>query len=117
MKKLIGLMVALASAAAFAQTGPGPLMPNIQNPAEHVVDGYWHAPEYMPGFPTSATLWPRVVEVPCQEINGRMMCDQINWTPDFGRGEYVYIKPYKKPAPVVIEKKVPVYVEKKKIKE
>lgn len=114
MKKLIGLIVALASTAAFAE---GTLMPQIQNPAEPVADGYWHAPEYMPGFPTSATLWPRVVEVPCQEVSGKMMCDQINWTPDFGRGEYVYIKPYKKPAPVVVEVVKPVYVEKKKIKE
>ena len=28
--------------------------------------GVYHAPQYMPGFPTAATIWPRVVEVKCQ---------------------------------------------------
>jgi hypothetical protein len=113
MKKLIGLMMAMASATVFAQ---GQLMP-MPEAADPVTDGYYHAPQYLPYFPTAATMWPRVVEVPCQEVSGKMLCDQINWTPDFGRGEYVYLKPLKKAAPVVIERQVPVYVEKKKIKE
>ncbi len=51
--------------------------------------GVYHVPQYMPGFPTAATIWPRVVEVECQ--NDR--CAGYENTPALGRGEYLFFKP------------------------
>lgn len=95
-------------------------------PATHLGDGIWHAPQYMPTYPTAGNIWPRVMDVECEKSpNGTFMCAGYNWMPDMGRGEYLYIRPYvkAKAAPVVVEKLVPVpapypvYVEKKPKKE
>lgn len=51
--------------------------------------GVYHAPQYMPGFPTAATIWPRVVEVECQND----LCAGYENTPALGRGEYLFFKP------------------------
>lgn len=53
----------------------------------------YHAPQYLPYFPTAATIWPRVIEVPCREVGQNMVeCDTYNWTPDMGRGEYLFFR-------------------------
>lgn len=78
--------------------------------------GLLHTPNYMPGYPTATTLWPRVVRVPCVKgVDGKLYCDQFDWTPADGRGEYIYYTPMvKEPAycppspPVVVYKEVPV---------
>lgn len=87
-------------------------------PATHMGEGIYHAPQYMPTYPTASPLWPRVVEVECIKTpNGTFLCDGYNWLPAMGRGEYLYIRPHvKTPAPVVekiVEKIVPVIVERK----
>lgn len=51
--------------------------------------GVYHVPQYMPGFPTAATIWPRVVEVQCQND----LCEGYENTPALGRGEYLFFKP------------------------
>ena len=51
--------------------------------------GVYHVPQYMPGFPTAATIWPRVVEVKCQND----LCEGYENTPAIGRGEYLFFKP------------------------
>jgi hypothetical protein len=62
--------------------------------ADPVADyGVWHVPQYMPGFPTAATIWPRVVDVRCAEDN---TCAGYLITPAMGRGEYLFFKPIKK---------------------
>jgi hypothetical protein len=62
--------------------------------AEPVADyGVWHVPQYLPGFPTAATIWPRVVEVQCAEDNA---CAGYFITPAMGRGEYLFFRPIKK---------------------
>jgi hypothetical protein len=43
----------------------------------------------MPGYPTSATIWPRVVIVPCSTE----LCAGYEVTPDMGRGEYLFFVP------------------------
>lgn len=90
-----------------------------------VMDGMYHAPQYLPGHPTAATIWPRVVDVECTKTEDlsnandkgdNLVCDSYNWAPSMGRGEYIYIRPRLKnepvpPAPVtpiVIYKEVPV---------
>lgn len=81
--------------------------------------GVYHVPQYMPGFPTAATIWPRVVEVECQND----LCAGYESTPALGRGEYLFFKPVQvmaavaapavEPPPVVIiQREI-----KKKIKE
>lgn len=85
-------------------------------PATHLGQGIYHAPQYMPGNPTAATIHPRVVEVECdKQATGAYQCNGYNWLPAMGRGEYLYIRPFVKapaPAPQVIVREV-----KKKIAE
>jgi hypothetical protein len=71
-----------------------------------------HAPQYMPNYPTAATVWPRVVEVPCTKgKNGALDCAGYNWSPAMGRGEYLFVTPkvveQSKPQVVTVIKEVP----------
>jgi len=80
---------------------------------------YYHAPQYMPGYPTAATIWPRAISVDCAGTT----CDGYRWSPKYGRGEYLFVVPSQRvaAAPVVTEKVVtvekPVVVIKEVIKE
>ncbi|MGJ7524092.1 hypothetical protein [Variovorax sp. GB1P17] len=51
--------------------------------------GVWHVPQYMPGFPTAATIWPRVVILQCVSD----LCNGYELTPELGRGEYLFFRP------------------------
>ncbi len=53
----------------------------------------FHAPQFMPGHPTAATLYPRVVDVPCTQTATGLSCKGYNWMPELGRGEYLMIRP------------------------
>lgn len=138
MKKLLALVAfMLISVSAFAQHAEmviGPAVPVIREQlgtgtpapmvtvgtewAKIVDDGYYHTPQQMAGFPTAATIWPRVVEVPCTLGEHGVVCEGYNWTPKMGRGEYLFIKPVYKEPPVpqiivketVVEKRVLVEV-------
>lgn len=67
--------------------------------ADHIVGGDHHVPGYLPGHPTAATLWPRVVHVPCKrdEANGDLACAGYGISPL--RGEYIYVRPVVEAAP------------------
>ena len=101
MRKLIlsAALIVLAG-SAMAQVGVhrvenGSGEPNatgIEN-ADKWDQGVYHAPQYMPGYPTAATIWPRVVDVPCTKVGDKVICNGYNWTPDMGRGEYLMIHP------------------------
>lgn len=91
----------LAGASAFAQQysigrtplGSGePGKPGVEN-ATQVDNNVYHAPQYLPGYPTAATIWPRAVEVNCMPDGGRQVCEPYQWTPALGRGEYLYFTP------------------------
>lgn len=139
MKKLIVALLlapALAAANTNAETTDGPRADRSANtpipagatvilrqqlgsgtpgfigfePATHLGEGIYHAPQYMPMYPTAAVLWPRVVDVECEKTERAFVCDGYNWLPAFGRGEYLYIRPTMKAPPVVVEKTVPVPV-------
>lgn len=71
-----------------------------------------HAPQYLPYFPTAATIWPRVVDVPCEQVGTSLQCAGYNWLPQYGRAEYLFIRPVVEAprSPVTIEKIVPVPV-------
>jgi hypothetical protein len=56
-------------------------------------DDIYHAPQYMPGYPTAATLYPRVINVKCVESEVGIKCEGYNWLPEMGRGEYLMIHP------------------------
>lgn len=76
-----------------------------------------HAPQYMPNFPTAATIWPRVIEVPCtKESTGNVSCAGYNWSPSMGPGEYLFVRPRVviAPEPIIfiemVEVPVPVFI-------
>lgn len=66
----------------------------IANPVGNF--GVYHAPQYLPGFPTAATIWPRVIDVKCSGDK----CEGYNWLPEYGRGEYLFFRPVQVVAPV-----------------
>lgn len=123
MNKVIAILAAcLLSTAAMAETVdiqtnqfgsgvPGSVTTEVQPVGE--LRGLWHGPQYLPGVPTAATIYPRVVDVKCKLAkNGNALCEGYNWLPEMGRGEYLFIRP-------VIEAPPPVAppVPKKRIKE
>ena len=82
----------------------------------------YHAPQYMPGYPTAAVLYPRIVDVRCTKDENVINCKGYNWIPDMGRGEYLMIRtnivPEVNPvAPIIVTntvtiiKEVPVRIE------
>ena len=128
MKKSMFVMVALAvSATAFAaNVNVGKAVLGSGTPAKNasgfenakVVDNskvennILHAPQYMPGYPTAAVIWPRVVEVPCTKTaKGDLNCSGYNWSPAMGPGEYLFVSPRvvepAKPVTVTVIKEVP----------
>jgi hypothetical protein len=75
--------------------------------------GLYHAPGYMPGYPTAGAIFPRVVDVNCTEVKSVLVCNGYNWLPIMGRGEYLLFRPHliKPPVvepPVIIYKEVPI---------
>lgn len=139
MKKVIALLALCAVSGAFAQasndiansgaridlqtlpvirnqlgTGtPAPMITVGDETAVYVDDGYYHIPQYLPNHPTAATIWPRVVEVECDKVNGKIVCDGYHWLPKLGRAEYIMIIPKmrEKPAPIIVKEPVIVYKE------
>lgn len=51
--------------------------------------GAWHVPQYLPGYPSAATIWPRAVYVRCKN----QRCDGYLITPEMGPGEYLFFVP------------------------
>jgi hypothetical protein len=118
MKNLLALIVSglLASSVfagdveiqsrAFGSGSPGLKVP--QKATAELPDGLYFAPQYLPGSPTAATIYPRVIDVKCvRQVTGEAVCEGYNWTPDMGRSEYLLIRPSIKelPAPPVVSKK------------
>lgn len=126
MKKLIlaAAMVALTGSVFAIEVNVSREALGSGSPEQHGVENatkwdndIYHAPQYMPGFPTAATLWPRVVDVRCDKVGTTYNCDGYHWMPDLGRGEYLMIRPMVKrpdPAPVTVTntiiKEVPVVI-------
>jgi hypothetical protein len=79
-------------------------------PATHVGEGIYHAPQYMAAYPTAGVLWARVIDVECAKQADVFICDGYNWSPALGRGEYLFIRPTAKAPAAVVEKVVPVMV-------
>ena len=71
--------------------------------AHAVIDGLYHVPNYMPGFPTAATIWPRELRVECDLVDGSSFCAGYRVLPAVGRGEYIFVRPYAKPAPKIVQ--------------
>jgi hypothetical protein len=73
--------------------------------AHAVVDGLYHVPNYMPGFPTAATIWPRELPVECESeiADASPHCTGYRVLPEVGRGEYIFVRPYAKLVPKLIQ--------------
>lgn len=87
-----------------------------------LLDAYsnsFHAPGYMPGYPTAATIWARTVEVPCVAgKDGSVLCEPFGWQPGMGRGEYLNFRPViTSPEPRVVERVIIQEVQPKSIKQ
>ena len=62
--------------------------------AHNMPDNLVHVPNYLPGFPTAATIWPRVVTVTCSDDGSVVLCNGYNVNQySIGRGEYLFAKP------------------------
>lgn len=128
MKKVIAAVALMALAgAAMAQVSVGrqefgsgtPGSTGTEGAVQWDGSGIYHAPQYMPGYPTAATLYPRVVNLDCVKGATGLVCSGYNWLPNLGRGEYLMFRPVVREAakPVVVTKEVPVVVIKEVIKE
>ena len=112
MKKLIlSLALVVLAGSAMAQVSVTRVENGSGQPTAIGLEGadkwdqdIYHAPQYMPGYPTAATLWPRVVDVPCKQVGNNITCNGYEWTPDLGRGEYLMIHP------VFVEAQKPIIV-------
>lgn len=92
--------------------------------ATQVSNDVLHVPQYMPGFPTAGTIWPRIVQLPCKvkiEVDGSQntLCEGFKYSPAMGRAEYLFFEPIvpaqeTKPEPYVQPDPPPVKPEKKK---
>lgn len=126
MKKLMFMVALAVSSTAFAAevklgqavfgyNPTGVVNASVVDNAK-VENDILHAPQYMPNYPTAATIWPRVVEVPCTETKaGDLDCTGYSWSPALGRGEYLFITPKVvepvEPQIVTVEKIREVFVE------
>lgn len=86
-----------------------PHAPGFEN-AVLVLNDIYHAPQYLPGYPTSASIWARVIDVACRREAETLRCTGYNWSPSMGRGEYLYFRPVlvAVAAPVALEEPRPV---------
>ncbi|WP_192805188.1 hypothetical protein [Noviherbaspirillum aerium] len=77
--------------------------------ALHVTDGLYHVPNYLPGHPTAAIIWPREVPVECGPAStlNEAMCSGYRVHPAVGRGEYLFVRPVAKVVPPPPEVVVP----------
>lgn len=121
MKLLNAIALAVLSVGltpiAFGQVGidrielgsgePG--QAGVEN-ATAVTNDIYHVPQYLPGHPTAATIWPRVVDVPCRRTGAALHCDGYQWTPRLGRAEYLFFRAVMAPAAVQTVSSVPVEV-------
>lgn len=113
MKDLLHATLALALAAAAVLDGAAqplqierlplgsgePGQDGFENAVPVAIDeNVYHVPQYLPGFPTAATLWPRIVHVRCRQTPSLLQCDGYHWTPAMGRAEYLYFVPVIEPA-------------------
>ena len=100
MKQLFVLM-ALAASVASANTvidrealgsgTPGEYGFEVASPV--LANDIFHAPQFLPYHPTAATIWPRIVEVPCTRTAAGLKCAGYHTLPGMGRGEYLFFQP------------------------
>lgn len=53
----------------------------------------YHVPQYLPGYPTSATIFPRAINILCIQNAVGLNCRGYNWSPEMGRAEYLLVRP------------------------
>lgn len=116
MKRLFAFMVLAAlviSAHALVSVKNEPLGSGVPGEVGSswaipvLENNIYHAPGYLPYHPTAATIYPRVIEVPCTQTAGITACDGYNWSPEMGRAEYLFFTPKAVKPPVTIIKEVP----------
>lgn len=116
MKTLIAALT-LAASSAFSQTVTPPVVAierttlgsgtpgqyGFEQAVPVLENDIYHAPQYMPYMPTAATIWPRIVEVPCHKVADTLKCDGYVFDGTY-RAEYLFFKTkiVEEPKPVVV---------------
>lgn len=110
MKYLTPFLLLLTANAALADVvienrllGSGLQNEAGYSQAKEVYPSMLHVPQYMPGYPTAAVIWPRVIDVNCSQDGFNLKCEGYNWLPTYGRGEYLMIRPVRKEEPPVVK--------------
>lgn len=98
--------VSADSAIQRSHYGSGHLdnLPGVENSFQ-VVPGVFHAPQYLPYWPTAQSLWARVVDVDCEL--GKP-CTGYSYLPEYGRAEYLFYRPKYRTPPTLEPPKVEV---------
>lgn len=88
----------------FGSGTPAADVTNGTETALPVADGLYHVPNYLPGFPTAATIWPRELPIDCvrDADSGKPTCSGFEVYPATGRGEYLFVRPTLKMLPAVV---------------
>ena len=101
MKKLTLLLFLCSSTAwvladvnidRFSLGSGTPGNSGVENAIKWDADVY-HAPQYMPGYPTASIIFPRAISVLCVQKGADLLCKGYNWLPEMGRAEYLMIRP------------------------
>lgn len=96
MKKLLTLVLFTLSFVCNAQSvienkplGSGNATVG-KSQAIEVYHGLYFVPQHMPGYPTSAVIWPRVIETDCDLFSTTLHCNGYNDKSGKGRAEYLF---------------------------
>lgn len=130
MKKTLAFLVGVfifittANAQVIENTLLGSVNKEVGNgDFVEIYNNIYHTTQYMPGFPTAATIWPRVIEIDCNQFKNYMGCKSYFYSQSFGRAEYLFFSPKEKPVekptqvieriietvkPIIVYKEVPV---------
>lgn len=135
MKKLLLPLLICVSGLAFASEKSVTISREFLGSGQQEITGFenatnwdnyiYHAPQYMPGYPTAAIIYPRVITVKCNRVIWGTACEGYTWLPEMGRGEYLMFQPViqdvkpqpapeVKPVTIIREVLVEVPVKKKK---
>lgn len=60
---------------------------------KRVYPGMYQSIQYMPGYPTAVTIFPRVIDVQCIQTAVNVICEGYSWSPKLGPGEYLWFHP------------------------
>lgn len=106
MSILVGFTSIASAQVNVGRVENGSGQPN-QTGVENAVkwdSNVYHVPQYMPGYPTASTIFPRVIDLACTQTGSVVNCNGYSWAPNMGRGEYLMVRPVitESPKPIIV---------------